>query len=373
MSNTKPAKTLAALRQLACLGLPGKAILPEVMQLLRTLVDFDVWGVFYLNNYYEVADAYAAPDVPVSVLIDYAENFHNSHESALACGMTVEEVMKSDHLVFPATRAVDRKTLHNTEFWNRIMRPINMEAHIQIPIRDGSRPIANIILGRSQNRADFSPQEIRTLEQASPWLCHAFSHDNPPAPPNPDEPTMPMDESGILILDSGGRIEWASLGAIALIHQAAGIPMVTKGMSKKLRRDVETMLASWVKAICSAINGKTTPFPGRTTHNQYGSFHLRGYALTPFQDEQPPSVSLYIERHAPLSQRLFRSSRFMSLSPRERDICLSILAGHSSTETARRLGLKPSSVIRHTKQLYMRLDISGQKELLQAVLADTLK
>ncbi len=368
MSKTTPAKTLAALRQLASLGLPGKAILPEVMQLLRSLVHFDVWGVFYVDSNYEVADVHAAPSVPESVLIDYAENFHNSEESALACGMTAEDILKSSHLVFPASRAVDRKTLHNTEYWNRIMRPLNMEAHVQIPIRDDDRPVANIILGRSQGSSDFSAPDIRTLELASPWLCRAFSRDNR-AETKPEEPTMPMDESGILILDGAGRIEWASLGAIALIHQAAGIPMVTKGLSKKLRRDVEQMLASWVKAVCAAINGAITPVPMRTAHNQYGSFHLRGYALAPFQEGQPPSVSLYIERHAPLSQRLFRSARFMTLSPRERDICLSILAGHSSTETARRLGLKPSSVIRHTKQLYMRLDISGHKELLQAVLA----
>lgn len=56
---------LAALRQLACLGLPGKAALPEALELLRQLVGFDMETAHFMDRGYRLSDVYAPPYFPL--------------------------------------------------------------------------------------------------------------------------------------------------------------------------------------------------------------------------------------------------------------------------------------------------------------------
>lgn len=365
----KPARTLAALRQLACLGLPGKTILPEAIELLRALAGFEVEGAFYLDGRYQLIDAHVPSDVPLSVLRDYAENFHNRTDGDGVTGLTTQQAMESNCKTIHWKRFIDRRTLIETVFWNRIMQPVDMGWGVQFPLRGdaGRPPHVHIVLSRPFSLPDFSPKEIRLLELAHPWMRHAMAGGGNTAR-GAGEPALPTGQSGTLILDGAGRIQSASPGALPLLHQAAGVALAGDALGRSVRGDAEPLLRRLAQAVGAAVHGKAGPVPAAIVRNDHGIFHLRAYALETFAAGTPQHVSLHIERHAPTSLRLFRSPRFLALSAREREVCLMILGGRSSTETARHLGIKPSSVIQHTKSLYLRLGINSQKGLLPALL-----
>lgn len=367
----KPAKTLSALRQLACLGLPGKTILPEAIELLRALVGFDTHGVFHVDGQCRITDAYIPPDVPAFVLLDYVENFHNRPDGEGTVGPTMTQALNGGLRTVHASRFIERQAFVKTDFWNRIMRPAGMGWRMRVPLREGTRPLANLDLGRCISVRDFSASDTRLLEQVHPWLCHALAHDGA-ATPDGAEPFLPTGDSGTAVLDAGGRVVAASAGAVALLHQAAGVPLVQHNPRVALQEDAQTLLRRLAQAVGASLAGKPTLPPAGVVRNAHGTFHLRAYALDASAPGTPMQVSLHIERRAPLSLRLFRSPRFLALSARERDVCLGVLAGRSHTEIARRLGIKPSSVIHHTRSLYLRLSIGGRKELLPALLGESL-
>lgn len=69
--------------------------------------------------------------------------------------------------------------------------------------------------------------------------------------------------------------------------------------------------------------------------------------------------------HLNMALKQFGSS---CLSPREREISLMILQGHSSKAIAQLLGNSPETIKVHRKRIYTKLDLSGQGELLSLFL-----
>jgi DNA-binding CsgD family transcriptional regulator len=62
-------------------------------------------------------------------------------------------------------------------------------------------------------------------------------------------------------------------------------------------------------------------------------------------------------------------SQCPSLSKRELDVLRGVLEGHSATEIAEFMGIKPTSVVTYQKRAYQRLGISSQRQLFALCLA----
>ncbi len=74
---------------------------------------------------------------------------------------------------------------------------------------------------------------------------------------------------------------------------------------------------------------------------------------------------------APLSDRLIRALRDahgIGLSPRQAEVALLILRGHSTTSIALRLQISPQTVKVFRKQIYRKCAISSQAELFSLIL-----
>lgn len=360
-------KLMAALRQLACLGLPGKTALPEAIALLRELVGFDVDGTLFVNDRFDLLDAQVNFRDMV-VLQDYAENFFNRPDGDGVTGMTLQQAHECGMRVVQSSRFIERRGMEETTFWNRAMRPIGMGWCCQIPLRDGIHPLANLVLMRPFTQSDFSPEQVRRAAEGQPWLSHLLAA---PAQGSPeaDASLVPSGDSGTAILDAQGRLLAASADALSLLHHAAGLEYSPRTVRRAAQGELQELLRSLARAVGAALNGLDTPLPAAFLRSRYGTFQVRAHALRVYSQGSPRQVSVHIERHVPLSLRLFRSPGFLALSMRERDVCLRLVAGHSAAAIARDLGIKPSSVIHHTRSLYNRLAVSSQKELVGALLA----
>jgi DNA-binding CsgD family transcriptional regulator len=368
--SSRPTSTLAALRQLASLGLPGKAVLPDAIRLLGAAVGFEMAGAFHVNHRCRIVDAHLPTDLPPELLIDYTENFLNRPDGEGAIGPTTEAGLRSDLRTIHTSRYVDRRTLMRTEFWNRVLHPAGIAWRVRLPLRSGRLPLANVDLTRPIGTPDFSAADIRFLEQAQPWMCHALARVDDVGRAD-GEPSFPAGESSILILDAGGKILSASPGALTLLHQAIDTPLAPGDLHRSTQGDARTLPRRLARAVGASLACAPADLPAATIRNSHGFFSLRAYALDAFVPGSPLQVTLHIEKRMPLRLRLFRSPRFLALSPRERDVCLGLIANRPLAEIARQLGIKRSSVVHHASLLYQRLDIAGQKDLLPALLGET--
>ncbi|MFV2032033.1 MAG: LuxR C-terminal-related transcriptional regulator, partial [Gammaproteobacteria bacterium] len=90
----------------------------------------------------------------------------------------------------------------------------------------------------------------------------------------------------------------------------------------------------------------------------FGALCRRHFKLASHSLSQPTAASA--------EQRLaFALERFgeEALTPRERDVAVCILKGHSSKSTARIIEVSPETVKIHRKNIYRKLNVSSQSDL----------
>lgn len=359
----RPNNTLTALRQLACLGLPGKSLTPELFYLLRGLVGFESGQGIFLDRQCRIADAYFAPSVPPEYIQELAEYFAENPTGDGAV-VTAAMAMAGGYRVLRHSQLVAPSVMWNSEFYSRFAHRFDVGWVAQIHLRDGSEPLATLSLARPRSMRDFTRSDESWLGLAEPWLSHALAGQGRPETQG-EAGEIAGEEKGLLVLGENGRMISASPDAIMLVHQAAGA--ATPGQRSD-RDAVERFTRRIADAVMASRRGLDGPVPYLAVANVYGRFRIRGYVLNAFVPGIAPQISLHIERRMPIALRLFRAQRFLALSTRERDVCLHLVAGRSLPSIAVELGVKPSSVIHHTRSLYTRLGISTQKEVIGALL-----
>lgn len=367
MANTKT-RFLTALRQLALLSPGGRMSLPEVFALLRGLVGCDTLNMFWHDAHCKVVDLTPGGPLSMAVMADYMENFAPYDELQRMAGGLPSQVYRSGLGAYrcSASPDFDYHALQRSELYNRILRPTGYGWGAGVLCRhpDGT-PMGGVGLGRELGSADFGTEGIRCLAQAQPWIEHLLRRQ-----PDPSQGGFfaPDATAALAVLDAQGKILFSSAGALSLLHQAADTAHSGPSLRRSVQGDVDHLLRRIARPLTAALNGVTVPPPTLTIANRWGRFQLRAYALSAFETGVPMQITLHVERHVPLSLRLFRSPRFLALSSREREVCLHIVAGRSHTEIGREMAIKPSTAIYFTRQAYMKLGITRQAELLPALL-----
>lgn len=356
-------KSLSALRQLALVARSGQVSARAAIDLLTQDVGVDGASLLWLDEQSEMVDATFCTPVLPSVVLDYQEYFVSRPHLEMASGISVKLAQQSGARVCTTRGRRNERDFIRSEFYNRIARPSGYGHYAALPIRnpDGV-PLACLHLGRELRRSDFSDAEIRLLEQAHSWIEHLLQLKDVP---EADTAWGASDESASLILNGTGKILSASPGALWLVHQAADSSFSGALWKRSAQGDVANLLACLVKPAVAALHDFRALPPTLSVRNRWGKFHLRSYVMSAMEPGEPLQISLYVERHVPVSLKLFKNPQFLALTEREREVVLHILAGYSHTEIAERLGIKPSTAIYHTRQIYRKLDITRQTELLQ--------
>lgn len=364
----RTANLLAALRQLSCQGLPDKMALPESLGLLRQMVGFDMEVGIHVDDRCRLVDAHVPPQVALADLREYAAHFYaRSTEKSQAVGWTTQQVMASGLAVVQGSQIVSRQALACSELYNRVLRRYDMGWILQVPLRDGPRPLACLVLTRPFTQHDYRERELHLIRQAQPWLCHALArvaiHDAEHQQPAPEAV-----EAGLLVIDGAGRLVHSSDGALRLLHLAAGEPLTEHSLTHAARGQVDALWRRLTAAVFAVAAGHGTVLPAGGVRNAHGYFRWRAYALEAHAPGMPTHMALHVERRLPLAAQLFRAPRFLALSARERDVALALAHGRSREETANALGVSPSSVVSYVRSLYRKLGVSQAKDVAGALL-----
>jgi DNA-binding CsgD family transcriptional regulator len=104
--------------------------------------------------------------------------------------------------------------------------------------------------------------------------------------------------------------------------------------------------------------------------NPWGEFVLRAYWLGPTDGtEQTDRIGITIERRVPEALALRRTVERLPLTGREKEFCLLVAGRRSGPDIADAMGVAPSTIITHQRNVYNKLGVHSRAELLAAVQA----
>jgi DNA-binding CsgD family transcriptional regulator len=359
---------LGALRQLALIAPGGHMSLIEGARLIQKIVPIDNTTTFWFNEQYSVIDLHNEIDLSPAVVLDYQENFLYAPQREDG-GFSVKESQTCGQPITIGSTRRNHNEFVRSELYNRIFKPANLGWVVAVPLRhaDGS-PLATLNMGRALDSANFNQAEIDFILRARPWLEFLARKEVVTAK---EDQFLSSGESASLLIDAAGKILSASNFAITLLHQAADIALTCMPLKQTAHGNVGILLKRFGLTAAAALNNFCAPPPSFTVNNRWGQFYLQAYVLKAFEAGMPMQISLHVERKVPLSLRLFHLPRFLKLSPREREVCLLMIAGLDRNAIAQKLGIKPSTAIYFIRQLYQRLNINQQSELLPVLMKTT--
>jgi DNA-binding CsgD family transcriptional regulator len=177
------------------------------------------------------------------------------------------------------------------------------------------------------------------------------------------------DTTGFLVADLQGRIVHASVGAWRLLHGAAGLPADVQRMQDLTHAWAKPLLLGLAQRVTCAAAGAEAAPARMDAVTAYGRFVVRAYALDSGSGDDVRAIGVQIERRVPIALKMLRSPVFRALTQREQDVAQQLAAGLSYPQIADRLGLGPSTVVTHVRNLDQKLGTGGRDDIVQTLSA----
>jgi DNA-binding CsgD family transcriptional regulator len=175
-------------------------------------------------------------------------------------------------------------------------------------------------------------------------------------------------DSALLIVDSMGRVQSGSGHAWTLLNRALGRALTLGTLQDFAHTWAQPFLVRLVQCMQVPQRNAQDQLPLAVQRNRYGMFYLRGYVLEAGRGA-PALYGIQIQRRATLEQLLFGSARFRGLTASEREVALRLARGATPGDIAQDLGVKTSTAIFHTRNIYRRLEINQRAQLVPALMA----
>ena len=311
------ANALSALSQLACLGMPGDAVVQDLMRVLRALVVFDAWSYMTLDAENNVVDFHVAGEVAQAVASGYLNHWFGRLEND--CYRPEARETMSRRLYDCVLMSAAMPRLHHTAYFHEVLRPGLSDYEARAIVREDGRALGMLSLGRARGRPDFSAHDMALLHTALPHLAHALAckglqqpdiqtEAQPDAKPADTQEDLHTSESALILVDGRGRICSGGSKAWTLIAHAAGRPQVSGVLNDLALAWAQPWLMALVQRIEALMLGQPARPPVLVERNRYGTFHLRGYVLEAGGGAMAGMYGVQIERRVPLAQRLFASA-----------------------------------------------------------------
>jgi DNA-binding CsgD family transcriptional regulator len=351
----RPATGLANLRQIASLGYGRKLVAPELVDALRAYVGFDICSLVWVDEQCRPTDFFAGqlrrPDLHKLYLSQYFGKLER-------VAMRTSSALLNSGLKFDTAQEFGKR-YYGSEFFELICRPVDLHHALRIAVRDGNRPVAVMVLGRPPGSRNFSRADCTHVESALPYLAHALSL--------PDrvfqEEAVPSGESGIVIANHEGKIQFLSPAAENLLRMAALPSGLTNGADPDFYSAAKALLLPLLTRIRAATHAIAEQVPATMVANAWGQFTLRAYTLAPATGEMADLVGVTVTRFVPLPLKLLALAEVQALPRREKEVCLLLVQGAQVQEIAQRLKLSPHTVTTYIRCLYQHLNLSGRSEL----------
>lgn len=367
-------RVLAQIRQLCCLGLPSETVVPTLLRTVHLAVPATSWTFFWVDENCRVVNMYQYPATPELTAL-YVAEFYGKKELEAWPGAT--QLMKTAADVDWTLREVDRQKFFRSEFYETCLRPRGSYEPIHAAIRVEGRLRGVLMLDRGSGEKPFMGSDLAFLERIVPYLRHALE-----SPPTSDPALTDGGESGLMILDRGGRLQFLCPRARRLWFYANHSRIAPDRRSHEQERSLSEAVAGLARWLAAIAGGHEMAPPLIHHRNAWGGFVFRAYWLE--QAIADPSgsqsvvdtssmerslIGVTIQYQEPLSLKVTRAMQDLPLSDREKAVCLLLAQGLSHSAIAGHLNIRPTTVKTYVRRVHEKLGVTRSEDLLRKLIS----
>lgn len=335
--------------------------MPALISALEDFVPTSNRGFLLAGARLELAESYFEGPF-IDVLPLYFGEYYNRREREVA--YTFSEVMHHRHKSaategYARVSKVDWHSFRRSDFYNLILRPAGMMQSACLKLSEGDQPLGILTLFRTEGEPTFSARDFAVLEALQSFLAHGL-HQGASA-----DDFVDTDDRALIIADRDGRPLHLSPAAQRLMLMAL-VPHWAPDSMKRSRLEQQPVLKSLCQSLTTTFAGRLPSLPPvLRRRNAWGEFVLRAYWLDAVDAEEPGRyVAISVERHEPRVLGLLRKIEALSLSQREKELCLWLARGRNTATAAAAMGVSESTIVTHRRSIYRKLVIDNRAALL---------
>ncbi|MFT3663860.1 helix-turn-helix transcriptional regulator [Piscinibacter sp.] len=353
-------QALARLQQMAGLDLRGPPLVEPVMQALHRLVGFDAGGYVHPGSDGVLQTYLEDPAIQAREAAYFDPRILRSENAVLRCslhhlGHTVH--LGAGPLMLAQLLKVPYAELLRSEFYDVMLRPSGVTDWATLVLRADGRRVGTLVLYRHAGSAPFTREELDVLAPLQATLAHVLQPGDADAHDDGDDSERLG--SGLLVATAGGRPQWISPEAEALLRQAFGWRW--RGAAGALPAPLQALLR---RLHAPALPGEPLPVPQMRLCNAQGWFSLRATRMEAARGERQ-AVAVHITRRAPRGVRLLSALQALGLPQRQHELAWWLARGLPESQIAARMGISANTVVYHRRQLYNRLGLQERRDLLR--------
>jgi DNA-binding CsgD family transcriptional regulator len=355
--NGKHSAAVAAIRQTCFAGLPGRTLIPIVASQLRALMPAACCQFTWSSESGRITNFWCDSFMPrrtAWIILN-----HRRYEAD--AGVTFRDLVlfgePTGNLRAWWTSGFDRSATYAAVF-----EPYGFKWFLDGIVRDAQRPYGALALIRRRDEPDFSAAEEALVGRLLPYLAHALRVDA--ARPSRFVRTG---RSGLVVCsDAGEVLEWSEaahrLAVFALVDQINLDARVGSGDFDEARAALRGIARELASRLGGGDDG--AELPAIVRRNGWGEFVLRGYRL---QDDggSTARIGILIEQLVPIESQLLERVNRTALTTRQKEIAMLSAKGLANAQIARQLNISPHTLKEYFKDIYARLEINSQRQLVE--------
>jgi len=369
----KNAALVAHVRQLCCLGLGGRAIMPALINAVRELVAFDSAEFAWVDARGEMTNLYAEPLLPPDVMHFY---FHRGDATDHPVALTFR---LRAALADPVTTFSVTDSMRHTEIYSHVLRHLGAEHVLYCVIRDRGQPLGQLSLYRGAHRQAFCAVDRGAISSVAGYIAHGLGDSLANGRyASADQSYRDTEQQAMLTLERDGRLRHCSSAARRMLHFVT-LDSVNRGTVIQQDAAIHSLTRELAEQLVAHARDGDEPGgrpPGMVVTNRWGRFVLRAYWLTDDPHAPDALIGVQLRRQEPTVLRLSQAMRRLALSPQQKEVGLLLAQGKSNPEIAGALGVSLNTANYHVKQLFSKLNAHERSEVAPKLLGigdDTLR
>ena len=352
---------LSHIRQLSCLGLGGRAIMPALLRAVRELVPSDSAEFFWVDARGEMTNHYAEQTLPPDVMQFYFDRASAGGEHPCFASFKTRAAQAD-----PVTTLTVTDALRRTDPFRSILNHLGAEHALYCVIREREQPLGQLSLYRGKTGTAFGVNERTAIAAIAGYVAHGlddtFGAGKYPAG---DPGYRDTDHHAMLTLERDGTLRHCSSAARRLL-QYVTLESVNRGTVAQQDAAIHGLmreLADQLDAVFVQPADIPVPPPALVVTNRWGRFVLRAYWLTDDVRAVDALIGVQIRRQEPMVLRLSQAMQRLALSPQQREVGLLLAQGKSNPQIAGALGVSLNTANYHVKQLFTKLNTHERTEV----------
>jgi DNA-binding CsgD family transcriptional regulator len=344
-------------RQLCCLGVDSRTVMPSLLQALHGLVGSHANSFYWAGRNRAFVNVYMEQLMPKDLLEVFFKEYLNNPNQKFA-GLDLKNYLRQGQVI-GNTSKVFPKTFYRSDVYNLIWRPQTRKCMLWARVFDAEGHINGVTLSRVVGDAEFSDGDEAMLLQLLPYFAHALN-----APAESPGKMVEGGESAAIVVNRQGTVEHESAEGRRLLLLATHARVAPDSVDWRASPLITEMIQKLAKRV-RGLGASLSMAPPVVEHeNAWGKFVLRAYPMEACGESSMGLVVILIERQIPVKLKLLNAMQSMPLSTKQKEVCLLLSEGTSYQGIATRLGVRPNTIIDHVRKIYDKLDVRSHQELL---------